>query len=306
MTSMGNASFNTRALLRGSPIRGLVLVGVLLVAGVVVGTAMMVNVFRERALQSAERELSNTGSLLARHFDQQLENFITIQREIATQVRSEKLTTPEAFRAQMSTPEFHEALKAKVSGHDDVAGVNVFDVDGRLINSSENRASSAVNVSDRSYFKAFKSGSASETILIELVHSRFSDDWATVIAYKIAAPNSEFLGVITRAITPASFEKFFASLTLGEGGAISMYHRDGTLLARYPHVEEMIGSNFSDGPVHRQILSKSDHGTIRLTSPIDGIDRLASARALSEFPISVIATTTASAALVDWREQTRF
>jgi diguanylate cyclase (GGDEF)-like protein len=306
MTSMGNASFNTRALLRGSPIRGLVLVGVLLVVGVVVGTAMMVNVFRERALQSAERELSNTVSLLARHFDQQLDDFITIQREIATQVRSAKLTTPEAFRARMSTAEVHEALKAKVSGHDDVAGVNVFDTDGRLINSSENRSSSAVNVSDRAYFKAFKSGTASETILIELVHGRFTDDWATVIAYKIAASDGQFLGVITRAITPASFEKFFASLALGDAGAITMYHRDGTLLARYPHAENMIGQNFADGPLHRQILSRSDHGTLRLNSPIDGNDRLASARALSQFPISIIAATTVSAALADWREQTRF
>ncbi len=77
---MGNASFNTRALLRGSPIRWLILGGVLLVAGIVVGTAMMVGVFRERALQSAERELDNTVLLLARHFDQQLEDFVTIQK----------------------------------------------------------------------------------------------------------------------------------------------------------------------------------------------------------------------------------
>jgi len=303
---MGNASFNIRALLRGSPVRGLVLGGVLLVAAIVVGTAMMVGVFRERALRSAERELDNTVLLLARHFDQQLDDFITIQREVAAQVQLAEITTPDAFRAQMSIPELHQALKAKASGHNDVAGVNVFDANGRLINSSEIWPVPAVNISDRNFFKAFKSGTASETILIELVRGRFSDDWATVIAHKVTAPNGEFLGVITRAITPANFERFFASLTLGDGGAISMYHRDGTLLARYPHVEEMIGSNFADGPIHRQILSKSDHGTMRLTSPIDGIDRLASVRALSEFPISVIATMTVSAALVDWREQTRF
>jgi diguanylate cyclase (GGDEF)-like protein/PAS domain S-box-containing protein len=304
--TIGNASFNIRALLRGSPVRGLVLGGVLLVAGIVVGTAMMVGVFRERALQSAERELDNTVLLLARHFDQQLNDFITIQREAAAQAQLEKLATPEAFRAQMSTRDLHQALKAKASGHNDVAGVNVFDANGRLINSSESWPVPGVDISDRAYFKTFKSGTVSPTILIELLRSRFSDDWATVIAYQVTAPNGAFLGVITRAITPASFEKFFASLTLGEGGAISMYHRDGTLLARYPHVEEMIGSNFTSGPVHRQVLSKADHGTIRLTSPIDGIDRLASARALSEFPISVIATTTVSAALADWREQTRF
>jgi diguanylate cyclase (GGDEF)-like protein len=85
-----------------------------------------------------------------------------------------------------------------------------------------------------------------------------------------------------------------------------MYRRDGTLLARYPHVEAMIGTNFGTGPVHRQILSKSDHGTMRLVSPIDGLNRLVAVHALSNFPISVIATTTESVALADWRQQTRF
>ena len=113
--TMGNASFNIRALLRGGPVRGLVLGGVLLVAGIVVGTAMMVGVFRERALQSAERELDNTVLLLARHFDQQLNDFITIQREVAAQAQLEKLATPEAFRAQMSTRDLHQALKAKAA-----------------------------------------------------------------------------------------------------------------------------------------------------------------------------------------------
>ena len=77
--------------------------GVLLVAGIVVGTAMMVGVFRERALRSAERELDNTVLLLARHFDQQLEDFITIQSEVATQAQLARLTSPEAFRARMSS-----------------------------------------------------------------------------------------------------------------------------------------------------------------------------------------------------------
>jgi len=85
-----------------------------------------------------------------------------------------------------------------------------------------------------------------------------------------------------------------------------MYHRDGTLLARYPHVDAMIGQNFKAGPVHQQVLAKSDHGTVRIISPIDGQDRLASARTLRNFPISVVATTTVASALADWREQIRF
>jgi PAS domain-containing protein len=197
-------------------------------------------------------------------------------------------------------------LRVRAEGYFDVAGVNLFDSEGILINSSETWPVPDIKISDRPYFKAFKSGSAATPVLIELVQSRFSAGWATVIAHKVIGPKGEFLGVVTRAITPASFEKFFASLALGEGAAISMYHRDGTLLARYPHVEAMIGRNFSSGQLHQQILSRLDHGTMRLTSPLDGLDRLASIRALADFPISIIATTTVGAALADWREQTRY
>src|SRR3981081_1595085 len=117
--------------------------------------------------------------------------------------------------------------------------------------------------------------------------------------------DAESLVAAGRGIEPANFEKFFASLALGEGAAISMYHRDGTLVARFPHVETMIGLNFAASPVHQKILSKTDHGTMRLNSPIDGLDRLASARTLSNFPLSIIVTTTVSAALADWRGQIR-
>src|SRR5258708_33403634 len=68
----------------------------------------------------------------------------------------------------------------------------------------------------------------------------------------------------------------------------------------------MMGQNVKAGPVHQQVLAKSDHGTVRIISPIDGQDRLASARTLRNFPISVVATTTIASALADWREQIRF
>ena len=66
-----------------------------------------------------------------------------------------------------------------------------------------------------------------------------------------------------------------------------------------------MGHNILISSGHQEILSTSDHGTMQLVSPIDGVDRLASARRLSHFPISIIATTTVSSALADWHEQTR-
>jgi diguanylate cyclase (GGDEF)-like protein len=299
--------FDFKSPVSGSPIRWLVICGALLIATIAVGTACAVGNFRERALASSERELENTVLLLTRHFDQQLEDFTVIQQDVIAQIKRVGIRTPDDFRAQMGTAEWHEVLKARVGGRADVAaGVNVFDSEGILINSSETWPIPEVKIADRTYFKAFKSGTATTPFLVEQIQSRVAHAWGTTFPYKVTGPNGEFLGIVTRAIMPAQLEKFFASVALGDNSTISMYLDDGTMVARYPHVEGMIGRSFTAGPKRLQALFGSDRGTWRLNSPIDGLDRLASARALRDFPISIVATTTVTAALADWRQQTRF
>jgi len=305
MTADSTALFNIQAFFRTGRIRWLVVGGAFLIAAITIGTTIMADNFRERALNSRVRELENTVLLLARQFDQHLDDFTIVEKDVAAQIQATG-TTPETLRAKLATLEWHELLKKKVGAYSDIAGINVFDADGRLVSSSDSWPAPDIAVSDRAFFKAFKSGTAASPVLMELVDGRFYQGWATVAAVEIVGQKGEFVGIVTRAIAPASFEKFFESMALGDGAAITMYLRDGTLLARYPHVERLIGRNFKTGVVHRQILSTSDHGTTRLTSPMDGQDRLAAVRALRHFPISIIATTTVTAALQDWHEQTGY
>ena len=288
-----------------NPLNSLILGGVLLIAAIVAGTTFAVINFRQRAVENSERELQNTVLLLARHFDRELENFDAIQRDLIQRLQLTGIGTPEAFKSQMSGEEAHLALQIFVTGFSDIARINVFDADGQLINSSAARPLPVVDISERDYFKDFKSNPKSPAIAIAPIHSHFTGEWTTVITRKVVAPDGTFLGAISRGMSPANFEMFFESLTLGEGSAIAMMHRDGTMMARYPHVEALIGQKFQETPV-RQLLAKQDHGTTRLRSPIDGEDRLAAARSLSRFPLSVIATMKISTALADWREQTRF
>jgi diguanylate cyclase (GGDEF)-like protein/PAS domain S-box-containing protein len=140
-------------------------------------------------------------------------------------------------------------------------------------------------------------------MLVEPVYSRITGAWTTVIARKITGPKGEFLGAIGRGIETINFERFFATVALGPGASIAMLHSDGTLLARYPHVADMIGQNLKTGPAAQRQVFELARSTSRLTSLIDGEDRLISSRALTNFPIVIVATTTTSAALADWREQ---
>jgi diguanylate cyclase (GGDEF)-like protein/PAS domain S-box-containing protein len=303
MASTRTTSIRIASAFRGGPIRWLILGGTLLIAAIAIGATVMAGNFRERALRSSERELENTVLLLAGHFDQQLEDFQVVQKDLIAYMRSSGIATVENYKRRMSGHDIHLMLKSKIEALSYVGGVNVFDAEGNLINASATWPVPPVNAADRAFFRTFKSNAQSPEMLVEPVYSRVTGAWTTVIARKVTGPKGEFLGLIGRGIEPVNFEKFFATVALGPGASIAMFHSDGTLLARYPHVAELIGRNFRTGPAAQRQVFELAHSTSRLTSPMDGEDRLISSRTLTNFPIVIVASTATSAALADWREQ---
>src|SRR4051794_19148268 len=202
MGSINTASSKITPIFRGGPIRWLILGGVLLIAAITIGATIMASNFRERALNNSVRELDNTVLLLARHFDQQLQDFGAIQEDIASFVQSSGIDTSEHYKRRMSGADIHVMLKAKIDALSYVGGINLFDADGVLINSSGAWPVPAVNVTDRAYFKTFKSDPHSPSLLVEPFHSRVTGVWTTVLARKLTGPNGEFLGAIGRGIEP--------------------------------------------------------------------------------------------------------
>jgi hypothetical protein len=178
--------FDFRIFAQGNPIGRLILGGGLLIAAIAIVTAAMVGNLRTRALDSSTRELTNTVLLLAHHFDQQFEEFEVVQKDLIAYMRTTGIASSEAFRRQMSTFDMHEILKAKSNGSFDVAGVNIFDSDGLLINSSKAWPVPSVDISDRAYFRTLKSGPPATSMVIELLQSRISGSgWTELISHKI-------------------------------------------------------------------------------------------------------------------------
>jgi diguanylate cyclase (GGDEF)-like protein/PAS domain S-box-containing protein len=205
----------------------------------------------------------------------------------------------------MGTLAVHEQLRAKLDGWADVAGSNVFDSKGNLINSSRVWPVPEISIADRAYFVKLASEPNLE-LAVEVVPSRLSASQAIVFARRISGPHQEFLGVVTRAISPNQLESFFASTGLGNDATIALHHRNGALLARYPHAENLMGQNFKTGSALQKAFFEAPHLTGRLSSPIDGKDRLVSSRTLSTAPLVVVATKTIDSTLAAWRSQTKF
>jgi diguanylate cyclase (GGDEF)-like protein/PAS domain S-box-containing protein len=291
---------------RRGPVLWLTLCGALLVAGIFGVTAMAVGDFRERTLTNRERELANTVQLIARHFDQQFEDADVVAADLIGQMNLPEITSPTMFRERMSGSAANQMLRGKISAVSYLGDIVIYDADGDIINWSRAQPLPQINVSSRAYFQTFKSNPRSEPVLLESVRSYLIGKWTTIVARRLNMPDGTFLGVMVRRIDPDNYHRYFASVAFAEGAAISLFDREGKMLARYPHVEELIGKNFRDAPLMRKMLTEGGRHTLRIKGPIDGEDRLGSAASLSHFPLVIVATNTTSAALADWRHQTGF
>jgi diguanylate cyclase (GGDEF)-like protein/PAS domain S-box-containing protein len=288
-----------------APLRWLVLSGLVLMAAIAIGTTLTISKFKGSAIETSKQGLESAVLLLARHFDQQLDDFGVLQSEIVAELQAQEISQPDVFKSEMGTLAIHEMLRNKASGWSDLAGVNLFDSKGVLINSSQRWPVSDIGISDRAFFqRLMRDVTVSQTV--DVVPGRFSPGHSIVFARKILGPHGEFLGAVTRALKPEALESFLASVGLGPEATIAMHLKEGFLLARYPHVEGMIGENFNRGSSEQRAVFEAPQFSGQLRSPMDGKERLVASRMLRTVPLVIVATETLESTLASWRSQTRF
>jgi hypothetical protein len=210
---------------RVSAIQGLIFSGVGIVLAITVATACLVLQFRDRTMQAAEHELASTAQVLSRHFDQQLTVLQRIHDEVQNYARDEGIDTREAFEQRMSTRSVHEMLRAKLQAFPHVGALNLFDADGKVVNSTQDRPLPPANISDRRYFKEFTSGKPVPETLVEAVRSKVTGNWTVVFARRIIGRNGWIIGFAVRGVEPVHFEEFCASLALDGETSVSMILR---------------------------------------------------------------------------------
>jgi diguanylate cyclase (GGDEF)-like protein len=289
---------------RFGAIQWLVLCGAALVIAIALGTSYFAMQFRQRALEVAEREQNNTALLLSRHFDQQLGDLQHVHNEVIAYMQVGAGETAEAFERSMSMLAAHEMLRTKLSAMPKPGGLHLYSAAGRLINATEVWPVPDVSIADRRYYKQFMSGEPVPEVIVEPVKSKVTGLWTTVFARKIVNRRGETIGFASRALSPSHFEDFVASLALGSDTGISVIHHDGTIIARYPKNDKYVGRNVSGMPQFQRAMELNGNVSGRFRGSL-GDDSIGSVRALTHFPIVIVAATDTSAALADWRAQTK-
>jgi diguanylate cyclase (GGDEF)-like protein len=287
------------------PTRVLFGCGAILVAMVVVGAGLAAIKLRERTLADNERELSNTALILAEHSDRALQAVELLHAGIQERMEFLGIASRQDFERRMSEQDVHELLKLKINGLPQIAVACLTSFEGRLINFSRSWPSMNLDVSDRDYIDALRSDPNSTSFVSEPLLNPATGQWTLYFARKFIAANGQFVGIVGVGVDLAYFRDFFGSVSLGQDSAIAILRRDGVMLARYPHLESVIGRSFIHRPPFQNLLRDTDRRSVQFKSQIDGHDRLVVARSLKNYPIVVVVATTMETAFAGWYQQTQ-
>jgi diguanylate cyclase (GGDEF)-like protein/PAS domain S-box-containing protein len=108
------------------------------------------------------------------------------------------------------------------------------------------------------------------------------------------------IGSVLAQVDSARFERIYRLVELGEGGSVTLLHRDGTMLVRGPNLPLSIGRSFRNTPLFREHLPASPRGAFETVSPIDGQERIYGYDAVANYPLVIITGMNKSVALAPW------
>ena len=162
-----------------------------------------------------------------------------------------------------------------VDAVDDLPGTvfaYVIAADGRTLFSNDPNIQQ-IDVTDRPYFAQPAGGQ--DWYVSSLMVSRLSGDQIFTFSRRLER-NGQFAGVAVISFSADILADVWASLEFDRNSAVLLFRDDGRLIARYPMLEN--AENIPDREYFAEYLSQSDSGTMRIVSPLDGVERVISYR----------------------------
>jgi len=179
-------------------------------------------------------------------------------------------------------------------------GLFLFDSSGRWVVTSSTVLNHNDGVADREYFKFHQQNESLIAHIGPAIRSRVNGDWIIPVSRRLNDRDGNFEGVVMAGIKMSYFDTFFKSFSIDDNGAMFLALADGTLLARRPYDEALIGTSLAKGEIFQKYLPGAPSGNAMINSVVDGVMRLYGYRQLESYPLVVAAATSRDAILSGW------
>jgi PAS domain S-box-containing protein len=276
--------------------------GSLFIAATIIAACLAVWNLRSERIADEMKDTNNLAVVLAEQTARSFQAVDLVLQETQAMVLKLGLQTPDQFRRRMGTEELHAFLADRLKSLPQADAIALIDDAGRIADFSRPGPIPVIDASNREYFLYLRDHPASEAFIGPPVRSKVNGAWTIAIARRVSGPNGEFLGIVAGYLEAHYFEDFYQAISTSDGESVSLFHHDGTLLARYPPVEKMIGERISTkSPWYAHIAEGG--GTYRTSGYIGGVARIVSVQETREYPLAVTVDIAEDVALAPWRRQ---
>jgi diguanylate cyclase (GGDEF)-like protein len=277
-----------------SPGSALALFGVLLcVATIVLFVTDLRDRYQER-IAAAKTNAMSFARILAEH------TVVTFEDIDRVLLEAEAIRKNSLMHGSFDPTPANLALRQLQKSSSVLVAVGWTDANGDVLRHSYQHELPRKNISDLSHFIVQREKLNNGLFIAPPYRSAASDKWFSAASRRLSNPDGSFAGVVTAPLDQSYFTKIYRSIDLGKDGSIILLHREGQIMARQPEQRDAIGKSVADGPLFTKYLPKAEIGAYELTSPIDGVDRIAGYRAVPGLPLVVAVTYARSEVLEVW------
>ncbi|HEX5212795.1 MAG TPA: diguanylate cyclase [Pseudolabrys sp.] len=242
---------------------------------------------RDASLRSAAIVSASLAESLSQQIETTFKTADTVVGSLVQRVETDGVNPDSMQRLYGTMTSLAAALPA-------IHEMGLIDKDGNALVKSLVPHPAGMNYSERDYFRHFKSRNAGEVFVGRPVRSKVDGTLNITVSRGVNDRNGGFNGVVVTSVSMDFFRKLFQSVRDHSGRSIAMLSDDGVLLAASP-------SLFGDGELAALNASRD----IEYRSPVDGLDRVGSAKRLAHYPMTVLVSEDSSAILHDWYNQLR-
>jgi methyl-accepting chemotaxis protein len=163
---------------------------------------------------------------------------------------------------------------------------SIVGADGFILHSSLGALKEPVDLRDREHFRVPASSPEDTLFVSRPVLGRASGKWTIQLVRRITNKDGSFGGVIVAGVDPGHFSRLYDSIDVGRSGIITLTGLDGIVHSSKGRAVEDVGQSIAQTPYFEAIREKPE-GWFNLPSPIDGISRMGTYRAVAGFPLIV-------------------
>ncbi len=276
--------------------RSLQILAVVLLALIVGVTAQQLFRMRDGRITDTERQMMRLNMVFAEQTGRAVETIDLIMQSLTETLETARADPP------VEPTMFNDLIRRRIDGVRQARDIVIVDNDGAIEFASRPNIDPAFRDAAIAVARAAAVMPGTQLRISEPIRGT-DGSWTALMSRRIENRSGAFDGVVVALMNLQYFEDFYKAVELAENGAIVLHRRDGTVLARYPHSETIIGKSFAELPPFKEVLAHAMAGTTIMDSPVDGSRRVLAIRALKAFPLAVNISVEERMVLETWHRQ---